>query len=36
MRGESSPWYASARLFRQPRTDDWPPVTQAVARALAG
>jgi tetratricopeptide (TPR) repeat protein len=30
-----SPWYPSARLFRQPGGDDWQPVTVAVADALA-
>ena len=35
MRGERSPWYASARLFRQPITDDWAAVTGSVAGALA-
>jgi ADP-heptose:LPS heptosyltransferase len=35
MTGETTPWYASARLFRQRRTDDWASVTQAIAAALA-
>jgi len=30
-----SPWYPSARLFRQPRLGDWPGVVTAVGEALA-
>lgn len=33
---EDSPWYPTARLFRQHRTRDWAPVLQRVAGALAG
>jgi ADP-heptose:LPS heptosyltransferase len=29
-----SPWYPSMRLFRQSRPGDWPPVIDAVGRAL--
>lgn len=35
LRGETMPWYPSLRLFRQPRSRDWPAVVAAVARALA-
>jgi len=34
--GDRTAWYASARLFRQPRTGDWPAVVEAVGRALDG
>lgn len=34
MAGETTPWYASARLFRQQRLGDWLPVIAAVAAAL--
>jgi len=30
-----SPWYPTARLFRQPRPGDWPGVISGVARELA-
>lgn len=33
-RRTDSPWYASARLFRQVRSDDWEPVIGRVASAL--
>ena len=32
--GETTPWYASARLFRQDRLGDWGPVIAAVEAAL--
>ncbi|WP_337995982.1 tetratricopeptide repeat protein [Oleispirillum naphthae] len=33
-RGAATPWYASARLFRQADLGDWPPVAAAVGDAL--
>jgi hypothetical protein len=30
-----SPWYPTARLFRQSSTGDWPPVVAELARELA-
>ncbi len=32
---DDTPWYASARLFRQRRAGDWPAVIREVAAALA-
>jgi tetratricopeptide (TPR) repeat protein len=32
---DDSPWYPSAKLFRQPRVGDWDSVIDQVARALA-
>jgi hypothetical protein len=32
--GERSPWYPSARLFRQPRLDDWDSVVTGVLKDL--
>ena len=34
IRGESSPWYPTARLFRQSTPGDWDGVVSRVARAL--
>jgi hypothetical protein len=31
---EDSPWYATLRLFRQSRLDDWPEAFSRVAVAL--
>jgi tetratricopeptide (TPR) repeat protein len=33
--GESSPWYPTARLFRQPHRGDWASVVHAVGATLA-
>lgn len=32
--GKATPWYHSARLFRQPARNDWDPVVHDVLRAL--
>jgi hypothetical protein len=32
--GETTPWYPSARLFRQTTLGDWRPVIERVAAAL--
>jgi len=32
---DSSPWYSTARLFRQPRRGDWATVTRKVAQYLS-
>jgi ADP-heptose:LPS heptosyltransferase len=34
-RGESMPWYPSARLFRQPAYGQWQPVISDVAQSLS-
>jgi len=31
---EDSPWYPTARLFRQPRSGDWDDVLRHIATAL--
>ena len=33
---DDSPWYPTARLFRQARLDDWEELLGRIARALAG
>lgn len=33
--GETTPWYSSVRLFRQPRLDDWESVVEAVRSEVA-
>ncbi|HUK05586.1 MAG TPA: tetratricopeptide repeat protein [Burkholderiales bacterium] len=33
--GEAMPWYSSARVFRQARYGEWPPVVESAAAALA-
>ena len=32
--GDTSPWYTSVRLFRQPRRNDWRPVFDRIGRML--
>jgi len=32
---DDSPWYPSARLFRQPSQDDWEPVTKKITQYLS-
>jgi hypothetical protein len=34
LEGQTTPWYDSARLFRQPRRGDWTSVVAAMAEAL--
>ncbi|HXW26202.1 MAG TPA: tetratricopeptide repeat protein [Xanthobacteraceae bacterium] len=34
VRGEATPWYPTARLFRQPAIGDWQSVVRQVAQAL--
>jgi Flp pilus assembly protein TadD len=34
MTGEHSSWYPSMRLFRQPRSGDWGPVVESIAKRL--
>ena len=36
MEGETTPWYPTMRLFRQPRPGDWESVVERVGNALAG
>ena len=36
LEGGTTPWYPTARLFRQPRVGDWPSVFAEVARELEG
>jgi hypothetical protein len=33
---EDSPWYPTARLFRQAKPGEWEPVLERVTAALAG
>ena len=32
--GDTTPWYPSARLFRQPKPDDWDGVTDRLGAEL--
>jgi len=32
---EDSPWYTTARIFRQPAMDDWKSVTKQVSQYLS-
>jgi hypothetical protein len=34
LEGFTTPWYASARLFRQPHAGAWDPAVQAMREAL--
>jgi len=36
LEGETTPWYPSMRLFRQPHGGDWAGVMGRVAHALSG
>jgi len=33
-KGEASPWYPQAKLFRQQQGEDWQPVIRQVLQAL--
>jgi hypothetical protein len=35
LKRDDSPWYASARLFRQPKMGDWESVTKKIAQYLS-
>jgi hypothetical protein len=32
--GDTTPWYPTLRLFRQPASGDWTPVVQSVRQFL--